>query len=287
MKNWKVALAVALITGPALAAEHYIISPAEGKPEAIAKQVELTLQAAALPQGEIGMGYSYNLGPLLTVTGDENYKASFSRWAAAGLPAGMTLSERGILAGTPQAEGDHTFGITASYLSKSVTQLFTLPVTAGYGTVFGFSSHPLSNGNLDLYSWTGQYGGSTVPDGGPWAVSRDGHSRGKWYFEIAKSGNGYLGAGVTEYSGGSPGRAWLPGAYWEINHNILGIAVDFDAGKMYGYVGCNPTPKVVSIPAGVTLRAVAFGGGGGQTLKGNFGQKPFTCQVPAGYTPGF
>lgn len=92
------------------------------------------------PAGTVGQPYHY----AFTVAGQPGPAVT----ATATLPAGLTLSEAGVLAGTPTAAGSFTFAVTATNTAGSsdplpVTIEVTAPSTGFLGSLeqfFGFGS---------------------------------------------------------------------------------------------------------------------------------------------------
>lgn len=77
----------------------------------------VTLAAANPPQGIVGQAYSFNLGPLLTVTGDSAYNGAGVTWSVVSntLPAGLYLTTDGYIGGTPTAAGTGSITARATY----------------------------------------------------------------------------------------------------------------------------------------------------------------------------
>lgn len=97
------------------------------------ENITVTLSGGpALPSAEVNWPYSYDLKPLLSVTGDSAYSASNVAWAlsAGSLPAGLSLSADGVISGTPQTKNPRgsTFQVDATYRTKSGQQAYTIIV---------------------------------------------------------------------------------------------------------------------------------------------------------------
>ena len=85
------------------------------------RSAPLSITTTSLPTGTAGTTYSPTL---LTATGG----TSPYRWSATGLPAGLTLSPTGVLAGTPSVSGTTDATIVISD-SASETAAKTIPIT--------------------------------------------------------------------------------------------------------------------------------------------------------------
>lgn len=141
---------------PALANDYYVVIPVKGKTAAqsstpgagqpsapagtqpAAPAISVTLDAGSLPDARAGATYSYNLTPLLTVTGDSAFTGAGVSWAvsAGELPPGLTLdSTSGVLSGTPSQAGTASFSVTASYKTKSGLQAYQVLVAQGLNKI--------------------------------------------------------------------------------------------------------------------------------------------------------
>lgn len=95
--------------------------------------ISVGLASATLPAGVQGAAYRYDLKPHVSVSGDAGYAGAGVVWTLASgiLPAGLTLSADGVLAGTPTAENASTpFSVRATYKSKSGEQSYAVLVGA-------------------------------------------------------------------------------------------------------------------------------------------------------------
>lgn len=133
--------------GSAMAANYYAVTPlnraAKTTPQVpttptdpgeAAPAVQVRLGTFALPAGEAGKAYAgFDFKPLLSVTGDPDFNAGAVTWslAAGTLPAGMTLSGDGRLAGTPTAAtppGGQPLTVRATYKTAQGVQTYNLQV---------------------------------------------------------------------------------------------------------------------------------------------------------------
>lgn len=96
--------------------------------------VTVGLGSATPPQALVGQPYSYDLKPLLSVTGDSAYTDSAVTWSvvSSSLPSGLALTSDGVIGGMPTAAG--TGSITARAAYKGVSgqqtyQIVTLAIT--------------------------------------------------------------------------------------------------------------------------------------------------------------
>jgi hypothetical protein len=101
--------------------------------------ISVSLGAGAPPQGVVGTDYSYDLKPLLSVSGDPAYtSASQVAWSvvSGGFPAGLTLATNGVISGTPTAAAAGPVTIQAAYRGSNGQQTYQLfVVTPGTGTL--------------------------------------------------------------------------------------------------------------------------------------------------------
>ena len=96
----------------------------------------LSITTASLPNGTVGVAYSQTLA---ATGGTGSYTWSVS----AGLPAGLTLSQAGLLSGTPTTAGAYTFTVT---VNGSVSKPFTLTVNVPAAPVLSITDVPATPG---------------------------------------------------------------------------------------------------------------------------------------------
>ena len=99
--------------------------------EIVVLDITVALAGAVMPVVVPGTGYSYDLKPNLSVTGDPAYKAADVTWSvgAGALPAGLSLdANTGVISGTPGefANEGATVTVAAAYKAKSATRAYTL-----------------------------------------------------------------------------------------------------------------------------------------------------------------
>jgi hypothetical protein len=104
--------------------------------QVVVANITVGLAAGTPPQALVGQSYSYDLKPLLSVTGDAAYNGSGVTWSVVSstLPAGLYLTNDGWIGGTPTAGG--TGAITARATYKTVSgqqtyQVVTLNIAVG------------------------------------------------------------------------------------------------------------------------------------------------------------
>jgi hypothetical protein len=101
--------------------------------------ITVTLATASLPQAIVGQVYSYDVKPLLTVSGDSAYNGSGVTWStmSGALPAGLTLKADGTITGTPTASGAGTITARATYRGvngQQTYQVVSLNITVSLAT---------------------------------------------------------------------------------------------------------------------------------------------------------
>jgi len=101
--------------------------------QVVSLNITVSLAAATLPVGVTGDGYAgYNFNGALTVTGDPAYTSGAATWSLVdgSLPAGLTLSGDGKVAGTPTTAATANFTLKAVYKNKSDQHAYALQVDA-------------------------------------------------------------------------------------------------------------------------------------------------------------
>lgn len=104
----------------------------------------VALASATLPAATEGQSYTFDFGNLLSVTGDPDYQlanATFGLGSGA-LPAGLALSARGVLSGTPTApSGPVAINLAVDYKGGSASKSYTLPAVTAVTRGVNFASH--------------------------------------------------------------------------------------------------------------------------------------------------
>ncbi len=107
------------------------------------------------PQATVGVSYSFTF----TATGTAPIT-----WTVAGgaLPAGLTLSQSGVLSGTPSAAGTYSFTVKAANSAGSTSQVFSMTVTTATTAPAIRTVSPLPQGTVaSAYSYTLSATGTT------------------------------------------------------------------------------------------------------------------------------
>ena len=107
------AAALATLATQAVASDYYIVVPVPNRTAAPpAEKVQVTLNTSTLPAARLNAAYpGFDFNSILQVPGDPAFSPAGVQWTVAGgaLPAGLTLSAGGQLAGTPTALGTSSF----------------------------------------------------------------------------------------------------------------------------------------------------------------------------------
>lgn len=131
MKKHIVGLAVAALSQQALATDYYVVVPVPNRTIA-ADKISVAINPIALPAGQVGVAYAgFDFRSVLLVTGDPAFSHGAVTWKVASgtLPAGLTLSASGQLAGTPTAAASSTFQLQAVYKTKAGAQSYSVIVS--------------------------------------------------------------------------------------------------------------------------------------------------------------
>lgn len=132
-KLTRIALAAALFAaaGASAAASYFVVVPLSGKAQLLAG-IKVSMSSSAVPAGIVGIAFEpFEFGRVLQVTGDPEFSAGLVSWSVANgaLPAGLTLSRDGRLAGTPTAAGTSSFMLRATYKTRTGEQSYQVAVT--------------------------------------------------------------------------------------------------------------------------------------------------------------
>ncbi len=136
MKTVTATLLVALLATTAQAADYRfsrvlpgLQAPQAPEEEPPAEPLEITLNAAFLPEATVGQAYAFDFNPLASISGDGAPVNPNYTWGTADpLPAGLSLSTGGELSGTPIAEGVKGFTVKATYLTSEGEQAYQVLV---------------------------------------------------------------------------------------------------------------------------------------------------------------
>jgi len=285
--------------------------------------ISVTLAAGSPPQAIVGQAYSYDIKPLLTVSGDSGYTGSGVTWSTVSstLPAGLSLLADGTIAGTPTASGSGTVTARATYrgvngqqsyqvvsLNITVSLATATPPQAIVGQAYTYDLKPqlsvTGDGGYTGSGVTWASVSSTLPAG--LSLLSDGTISGT----PTASGTGTLTARAT-YRGNNGQQA-----YQVVTLNIVvalatatpsqarvGVAYSYDL-KPYlsvtgdsGYTGAGVTWSVVSnsLPSGLVLDTAGVISGtptaattgsvtARATYRGNYGQQSYSVTAQPAYT---
>jgi len=118
-------------SGAVTARATYRTSKGEQTYQVVSLNIQVGLDAATLPAAKVGTAYgAFDFKNQLKVSGDPGYNASNVTFSATGVPDGLTLSNTGVLTGTPKTKNTAgtSFTIAASYKNTSGQQVYTLIV---------------------------------------------------------------------------------------------------------------------------------------------------------------
>ena len=256
-----------------------------------------------------------NAGSLPTLPLDDEVWLECTALATAGSTKTslVTTTKSNVLAANASVPSDSSTWANASNVAAA-------PVTLDAATVTAVT---LSGGNLVATNT-----GTTEFEQGAKGASATGKSTGKYYFEVQRTtslGSGDdVGAGVSTFATSytNVGRFGSNGVYMKTSgavHNgslqlvsagvwangeVYGFAIDLDNRKFWrrlapsgnwnnAAIGSqNPATNTggVTIPAGVMVPFMCFGGAGGvagEVMAANFGASAFVGAVPSGFTSGW
>lgn len=113
-------------TGTVTARATYKNGKGEQTYQVVSLNITVALAAGTPPQALVGQAYSYNLNPLLSVSGDPGYTGAGVTWSvvSGSLPAGLALTSSGYITGTPTAGGTGTITARASYKNGKGDQTY-------------------------------------------------------------------------------------------------------------------------------------------------------------------
>jgi len=110
--------------------------------QVVSLNITVSLASAALPQAQVGSAYSYDLKPLLTVSGDSAYNGSGITWSVVSntLPSGLNLTTAGVIAGTPTASTTGSITARATYRNVNGQQSYSITAIPAYTYAWANSS---------------------------------------------------------------------------------------------------------------------------------------------------
>jgi hypothetical protein len=128
----------------------------------LSAQAPLTVVTTSLPQGTVGFFYSQ---PLTAANGTTPYHWSVGQ----GLPAGLTLSDSGIISGTPTTVGTFNFQVQVTDAAQQ-TASASLSITVNAGPLKITTAAPLFSGIVGIpYAQTFSASGGRPPY--TWSIS--------------------------------------------------------------------------------------------------------------------
>ncbi|RSV29025.1 putative Ig domain-containing protein [Sphingomonas sp. ABOLH] len=224
----------------------------------------LALSPASLPAGTSGVTYSATLS---TSGGIAPYGYAVT---AGALPAGVTLSSSGVLAGTPTQSGSFTFSVTAT---DSSTGSGPYSATRSYTLVIGAPALTLAPSTLANATVGAAYSQALTANGGTAPYS---------YAVTA----GALPAGVTLGTNGTlSGTPTAGGSYsftvTAADATTSGNGGPYTAARSYTLTVATATVALspANLPAGVSGAAYS------ETLSATGGTAPYSYVVTAGALP--
>jgi hypothetical protein len=256
--------------------------------QVVVADIKVGLSPATPPQAIVGETYSFDVKPLLSVSGDTTYSGAGVTWSlvSGSLPAGLSLSASGVISGTPTGASSAPVTIQAAYRGVDGQQTYqmvsltisvrlanaTLPL-ANVGTSYSYDFKPLVSVSGDSsYSVSAvQFraaAGATLPAGlnlsaaGVLSGTPSATTSGQSFSVIAD----YRGLdGAQQYS-----ITVNPG-FFNFNPTIAATTTNYNlygAARAAGWDGVAPLTATVTINGGVyvggtTTGSYAFATGSG------------------------
>ncbi len=284
------------------ASEYFVVVPVKGKTEPTVSSISVSLQAATLPEGVVGVPYSYSLLSSLYIHGDPSLNTALASFStSSSLPSGLALSESGAIQGTPTVKSltGSPVQVTVTYKNNQSQQTYTIFVK---GAPFDsrWQSSAVATVNADGTATVNAALSSVL------TVSAL-PSSGKWYWEITADGAptyaGYPVVGVGSSTSGYPGRAGSqPGCglylYGTSNYiyrngvesrvantsNVLTTGVAYDSATRTATFYRAGVSLGVCTVGGAATTYVAAGAGAATPTYPKFTLNTSPVNVPAGYS---
>lgn len=137
--------------------------------------ITITLQSGTPPVGATGEAYTYDLGPLLTVSDPSGFKPASLTWSAAsGLPPGITLDATGKLTGSPSQAGSFTFNVSAAYRDHAAARAVKVDILAVTMAISGGRLTDAPSNRPYTFNFVNRLtidGAAINPTAATWAVS--------------------------------------------------------------------------------------------------------------------
>lgn len=210
----------------------------------------VSLAAATLPEATVGQTYSFDFKPLLSVTGDPSYSGPSQAQFLVGsglLPAGLSLSNSGVLTGTPTAPvSGQIFSVVAEYRGNQSAQSYSLNIAPNYYDVTSTISSNVSGYNM-----------RSVASAAGWDGVRP------LRMTVTINSGVYVGSTSTASHAFTTGSGFPAGSILRVinNGNIVGMG---GAGGNAHAAGQPGGPALqVQAPLIITNNGMIAGGGGG------------------------
>jgi uncharacterized protein YhjY with autotransporter beta-barrel domain len=217
----------------------------------------LSITPASLPGGLQNLAYTTQNITAAGGTGPYTYTVS-----TGALPAGLTLTNAGVLSGTPTAAGSFSFTVTATDANTyAVNRVYTLVVTAQPTIVVGPVTLPDALQDIG-YSQVVSASGGTAP-----------------YSYAVTSGS--LPSGLTLASNGT--LSGTPTAAGTFNFTVTATDANTYTGSRAYTLVVTPAPTITVAPASLpgALQAQAYS----QAISASGGNGPYTFTVTGGSLP--
>ncbi len=221
----------------------------------------ITVNPAALPNGTTGTVYSQTIS---ASGGASPYQFSIS---AGGLPPGMTLSQNGLLSGTPTVPGTYNFTITAlaTTLCPGVRS-YALTITGGCPAIGVIPANATLPAGQAGQSYNLAFGASNGAAPYSFAISTGALPNG-----LTLAGNGVL--------------SGAPTAFGNFNFTVRATDLNGCQGiRAYSLTIAPPCAAITVNPA--TLPDGMAGAAYSQTMTALGGTAPHTFTISAGVLPG-
>lgn len=222
MKKTILVALLALANLPVLAAEYFVVVPIQGKTAPASPstpsgdpapspqpEIAVGLNAYTLPDGVVGATYAgFDFKSVLQVTGDAAYDPAQATFTAANLPAGLTLSTAGLLAGVPSVKNTTgaIFDVTATYKTKSSQHAYSVVIyDRGASCAEILQNQPAAG--------DGVY--TLLPDGTTEVQTYCDMTNGGWTLVARRDNSKTTGVATTSFTSADPATpSFLPNSVW-------------------------------------------------------------------------